>query len=95
VFKGQYKRKFSDGLLNTYTPGDTILFQGKLYKSRGPTFLSPVEAPDKWQFQGVEQDVFISENPPLNPSVGQIWANSSGQFYSYYYDGNSYQWVEV
>lgn len=94
MFKGQYKRKLSDGLLHTYTPGDTILFQGKLYKSRGPTFLSPVEAPLKWEFQGVEQDVYISSNPPIDPSIGQIWS-TNGRFYSYYYDGNNYAWVEI
>jgi len=42
--------------------------------------------------------VNVSETPPLNPSEGDLWWDSStdsGQLYIYYVDANSSQWVET
>ena len=43
----------------------------------------------------------VGDAPPSNPEVGQLWWNSDdtenggGRLYVYYYDGNSYQWVDT
>jgi len=40
--------------------------------------------------------VTISDTPPSSPSVGNMWWNSTlATMFIYYYDGNSYQWVEA
>lgn len=38
----------------------------------------------------------IGEIAPIDPDVGALWWNStSGIMYIYYYDGDSYQWVDT
>jgi hypothetical protein len=38
----------------------------------------------------------ISDTKPTNPTTGDAWWNSAdGTLYLYYYDGNTYQWVEA
>jgi hypothetical protein len=41
-------------------------------------------------------DAAISDTPPVNPNNGDLWWNSAdGQFYVYYNDGSSAQWVSA
>jgi len=93
MFKGEYKKISFDGTPFTYQKGDSILFQGKIYKALNYTNLSPIEQNDNWQFQGISE-IYASDNPPLEPKVGQIWS-TNGKYYSYYYDGNNYSWVQI
>jgi hypothetical protein len=93
VFKGNYKRLLADGSLAVYVAGDSILFQGKLYTAKEPVSLSPTEQSESWSFSG-STEIYNSSNPPLSPEVGQIWSKD-GRFYSYYYDGNSFSWIEI
>lgn len=38
----------------------------------------------------------VSPTAPSNPKTGDLWYNSTdGDVYVYYYDGDSYQWVQV
>ena len=40
--------------------------------------------------------VYIGDAPPAEPKIGQMWwQSSSGATFIYYYDGNSYQWVDI
>lgn len=40
--------------------------------------------------------VLMSDVAPSNPTAGNMWFNTTdGTLYLYYYDGNSYQWVEA
>jgi hypothetical protein len=49
-----------------------------------------------WVTAGTSVPNFIQDNPPSNPLPGQLWWNSTnGMLYIYYYDGDSYQWVNV
>lgn len=93
MFRGTYRKKLGDGTYNTYSPLDTILFHGKLYEAKTSTYHSPVEKPSYWEYKGLSE-IYTSDNPPLEPKVGQIWA-TNGRFYNYYYDGNNYAWVEI
>jgi hypothetical protein len=49
-----------------------------------------------WLSKGVTQTTAVtSDVPPSNPKAGDMWYNSTdGVMYLYYYDGNSYQWVQ-
>ena len=49
-----------------------------------------------WQAKPAAQSPFYtSDTPPANPVVGDSWFNTNdGTMYVYYYDGNTYQWVE-
>ena len=57
----------------------------------------------RWRWDGTtwislfdKGNVDISDAPPLNPSLGDLWYDSStGVCFLYYYDGNSYQWVDI
>jgi predicted homoserine dehydrogenase-like protein len=93
MFKGNYKSKNSNGTVYVYSKGDSMLFQGKLYEAARSTYLSPIQQSEAWNYKGVTE-IYTSDNPPLNPVVGQIW-NTNGRYYSYFYDGNSYTWVEI
>lgn len=72
---------------------DSVLFHGKIYEAKMSTYLSPIEKPLAWEFKGTSE-IYTSPNAPLNPVVGQIWS-TNGRFYTYYYDGNNYSWVEI
>ena len=46
--------------------------------------------------QGAKVPYTLSETPPLNPEVGDLWLDSStGIKFQWVFDGNSSQWVEV
>ena len=46
--------------------------------------------------QGPSIPVTLSTTPPLNPNSNDVWVDSnSGSEYTYLFDGNSYQWVEL
>ena len=46
--------------------------------------------------QGPNAAITFGATPPTNPLVGDRWVDSnSGLEYTWLYDGNSYQWVEV
>lgn len=57
----------------------------------------------RWRWDGTtwislfdKGNVDISDTPPLNPSLGDLWYDSStGICFVYYYDGNSYQWADI
>lgn len=93
MFRGKYKKRLGSGVPNTYGPKDTVLFQGNLYEAKQSTSFSPVEKPDYWEYKGVSE-IYISDNPPFDPQIGQVWS-TSGKFYTYFYDGNNYAWVEL
>lgn len=93
MFKGKYKKLLADGSLAVYVAGDVVIFHGKLYTAKEPVTLSPVEQSPSWLFSG-NTEIYNSSNPPLDPQVGQIWSKD-GRFYSYYYDGSNYSWVEI
>ena len=41
-------------------------------------------------------NVYVSDTPPSSPSLGTLWYDSSvGDCSVYYYDGDSYQWVNL
>lgn len=49
-----------------------------------------------WQAKPAAQSPFYtSDTPPANPVAGDSWFNTNdGTMYVYFYDGNTYQWVE-
>lgn len=57
----------------------------------------------RWRWDGTtwlslfdKGNVDISDTPPLNPSLGDLWYDSStGICFVYYYDGDSYQWADI
>jgi hypothetical protein len=93
VFRGTYRKKLGNGTFNVYSALDTVLFQGNLYEAKKPTYLSPIENQSAWEYKGLSE-IYNSANPPLDPQVGQIWT-TNGKFYTYFYDGNNYAWVEI
>jgi hypothetical protein len=93
MFRGNYKLKNSNGTNINYSNGDVILYQGKVYQCLNSTAKSPLQQPKNWKYTG-NTEQFISENPPLNPKLGQIWIKD-GTSYVWYEDKNSSQWVET
>ncbi len=57
----------------------------------------------RWRWDGTtwislfdKGNVDISDTPPLNPSLGDLWYDSStGICFVYYYDGDSFQWTDI
>lgn len=52
---------------------------------------------EAWQARTTSPPTVVSQpTPPAYPSAGNLWYNSNdGTLYVYFYDGDSYQWVEV
>src|SRR6185369_3044602 len=49
-----------------------------------------------WTAFNQSSPAFISDTPPPNPAVGQMWwRGTNGKFYMWVDDGNSKQWVEI
>lgn len=92
MFRGTYKKINNNGVAVYYASGDTIIFEGNLYKSINPTSLSPVADPNNWEYLGI-YNFFTRDTPPIKPQVGQIWENN-GKLYRYFYDGNNRSWVQ-
>lgn len=93
MYRGEYKKFSSDGTLNVYSAGDYALYQGKLWKAQSNTNSAPWEVNNPWEFTGTTE-TYISDSTPINPVKGQFWV-TNGRMYVYYYDGNSYSWVEM
>lgn len=93
MFRGYYKAKQSSGIANVYNVGDTILFEGSVYKAKKSTTKSPFEDKKTWKFIGITE-IYQSNTPPINPVVGQHW-EKEGKLYIYYKDVNGFSWVEV
>lgn len=68
------------------SPTDGQAYQGYVYSS----------SVGAWQAKPSAQSPFYtSDTPPSNPVAGDSWFNTNdGTLYVYYYDGNTYQWVE-
>jgi hypothetical protein len=94
MFRGEYKLKNVNGKPITYTRGDVVSYQGKVYECKIQTEKSPLQASKKWYFVGLTENT-VSEQPPINPAEGQIWTSTNGISYVWFNDGNSFQWVET
>jgi hypothetical protein len=76
--------------LANYNAGDYVVHSGQLYQAFGSIAAGPFDA-TKWF---AVPDVTISDTPPQNPGIGELWWDSvGGQLYIYYNDGTSSQWV--
>lgn len=93
MFRGEYKKISVNGAPIAYDAGDYVLYQGKLLKAKIPTIQTPWEIGNDWEYSGSSQ-TFISETAPINPVKGQMWIKNE-KMYVYYYDGDSFSWVEV
>jgi hypothetical protein len=94
MFKGQYKFIGPTGFPITYAKNDVVVYQGKLYQASNSTQKNPLEAPDNWTFIKATEPI-ASSLPPVLPKENQLWVSDSGIVYIYYYDGNSYQWIQT
>jgi hypothetical protein len=92
MFRGTYQKIGTNGVAVYYGSGDTIIFEGNLYKNIAPTTNSPFTEPTSWEYLGV-YNLYSRSTPPINPKVGQLWENN-GVVYTYYYDGNNFSWVQ-
>ena len=71
--------------------------------SSGDTYTPPAGPTYTWDgvawkavVQGVPVTVYVSDSPPPQPAIGQLWWNSSnGTMSIWYADTNSAQWVQV
>lgn len=94
MFKGQYKFATSTGFPVTYAKSDVVVYQGKVYQALNSTQKNPLQSPESWNFIRVTEPVMGSQ-PPILPKENQIWVSDAGNQYIYYFDGNSYQWIET
>jgi hypothetical protein len=94
MFKGPFKFINSVGKPYTYSIGDVVYYQGKFWECLKPTESSPLQDSNSWKFTGNTQNT-ITENPPVNPFVGQVWTSTNGVSYVWYEDVDGYQWVET
>jgi hypothetical protein len=94
MFRGNFKLKNSAGKPVTYSNGDVVIYQGKMYQCRGETQKTPFQQPLNWQFTGSTETV-VSVDPPLNPKTGQVWVSNSGRSYVWFDDQDGSQWVET
>jgi hypothetical protein len=65
-----------------------------MYQCTTETQKTPFQAPLSWKFTGVTEMV-QSNDPPLNPKVGQMWGSSDGKFYVWFEDPDGSQWIET
>lgn len=94
MFRGKFKFKNTTGSPIVYSIDDIVLHEGKAYKCKRQTFLSPLQEKNSWKFIGLTE-AQESENPPINPVEGQVWVSQAGKSYYWYVDANSSQWIET
>ena len=94
MFKGQFKFKSATGIPFTYTNGDVVVYEGKVYKANNTTQNSPLQAAKDWQYLNLSEP-YRGTYPPVNPKENQVWISDDGISYIYFYDGNSYQWIST
>jgi hypothetical protein len=94
MFRGEFEFKTISGKPQNYFPGEIISFQGKHYQCIRTTTLSPLQNSKYWKYAG-NTEVYYSENPPINPIVGQLWVSGAGIKYVWQKDGDSSQWIET
>ena len=94
MFKGMFKFKNATGTPITYSNGDSVVYQGRVYTSNKTTQQSPLQAPQDWLYNSLSTP-YKGTNPPVNPKENQLWISDDGVTYIYFYDGNSYQWIST
>lgn len=94
MFKGEFKFVNAAGKPYVYSIGDVVFYQGKLWECLKPTEASPLQDPTAWKFTGSTRNT-ITDNPPIDPHIGQTWTSTNGISYVWYEDGDGYQWVET
>ena len=70
MFRGKYQKIGTNGVAVYYGNGDTIIFEGNLYKNVTPTINSPFAEPSSWEYLGV-YNLYSREEPPINPKIGR------------------------
>jgi hypothetical protein len=94
MFRGYFQLKNSSGKSITYSNGDVVIYQGKMYQCTSETQKTPFQAPLNWKFTG-STEMVQSVDPPLNAEIGQIWGSSDGNFYVWYGDVDGFQWISL
>jgi hypothetical protein len=94
MFKGNFQLKNASGKPITYSNGDVVIYQGKMYQCTAETQKTPFQAPLNWKFTG-SIEMVQSVDPPLNAEIGQIWGSSDGNFYVWYGDVDGFQWISL
>lgn len=94
MFVGTFKQFDDNGKRVVYERGQQVEFQGNLYDCKSRTSDSPVQNTDAWSFTSGSR-IFTNSLPPASPIDGQMWTDSNGVTYKWYFDGSQFQWVEV
>lgn len=93
MFKGKFRFKNASGTPYTYTIGDSVIFQGKIYECKKVTQSSPFQSPDSWYLTS-ETETYQGPTPPLQPIETQSWLSDDVVEYVYFQDENGGQWVQ-
>jgi len=93
MFKGKFKFRNASGTPYTYTIGDVVIFQGKIYECVQTTQQSPFQSSDNWKLTDLTEN-YQAGSPPLKAIETQMWLSDDAVQYLYLQDENSGQWVQ-
>jgi len=93
MFKGKFKFRNASGTPYTYTIGDVVIFQGKIYECVQTTQQSPFQSSDNWKLTDLTEN-YQGVSPPLKAIETQMWLSDDAVQYLYLQDENSGQWVQ-
>jgi len=93
MFKGKFKFKNSSGTPYTYSIGDVVIFQGKIYECLQITQQSPFQSSGSWRLTDLTEN-YQGASPPLKGIETQMWLSDDAVQYLYFQDENSSQWIQ-
>ena len=94
MFKGYFQFKNPSGSPYTYSIGDVVLFQGKLYECLNVTQRSPLQSPTSWKLTQTTEP-YQGQTPPLLPEENQFWLDGNDVLYIRKETGTGFVWQEI
>tara|TARA_R110002012_G_scaffold167693_1_gene331134 strand:- start:66 stop:383 length:318 start_codon:yes stop_codon:yes gene_type:complete len=95
TYRGEFQATTSGGSGFSYSDGDLVLFEGKLFLANGPITGHSPDTSSSWVPWGNSRISFRATSPP-DAKIGDTWINiNTGKFYTFMSDGDTSQWVEL
>lgn len=94
MFKGKFKFKSPSGTPYTYSIGDVVIFEGKVYECLFVTQRSPFQSPENWK-QTHLTEPYQSAEPPVLPEENQFWFDETNLLYIRGKTTNGFEWRQI
>ena len=94
MFKGNFRFKNASGTPYTYSIGDVVIYQGKVYECLKVTQQSPFQSPNSWRLTQLTEP-YQDPEAPLQPEENQFWFDENDVLYIRQLTDTGFVWKTI